>query len=106
MISLLTDVVLVAALVFTSWRTGVMYRELRKLRGENSVFRQTLASADSAINKAALAVVTLKSDGLATICALEERTIEARRQADRLDHAIRAADLRFALVEHEERSAA
>jgi hypothetical protein len=102
MTSWLIDLVLLAALGFTAWRTSVMVGELRRLRGENSSFRQMLVEADSAIDRAAHAVVSFKSEGMRTLRDLEKTTEEARRQAERLDYAIRSADLRFALAERSE----
>lgn len=102
MTSWLIDLVLVAALVVTAWRTGMMIRELRNLRAENSSFRQMLAEADSAIDRAAHAVVSFKGEGMRTLQALDEKNAEARRQMERLDFAIRAVDLRFALAERSE----
>lgn len=103
MTSWLIDIVLLSALAFTAWRTGVMVVQLRELRAENSSFRQMLKDADAAIDRAAYAVVSLKSEGVRTLGALEEKTEEARRQAERLEYAIRASDLRFALSEHANR---
>lgn len=100
MTSWLIDFVLLSALAFTAWRTGTMVMQLRQLRAENSSFRQMLADADASIDRAAHAVVSFKGEGMRTLKALEERTGEARRQAERLEQAIRASDLRFALSEH------
>ena len=85
MTSWLIDIILVAALGFTSWRTGAMYRELKRLRTDESALRAALEDADASINKAANAVVLLKSEGLRTLRELEERTTEARDLAERLD---------------------
>ncbi|MFD2236373.1 hypothetical protein [Aureimonas populi] len=102
MISYLTDAILVLALAATAWRTGVLYRELRLLRSENSEFRRTLEASEASINRAAHAVVMLKSEGVRTIGGLEERIAQARAEGERLDYAIRVADLRFALAEEAE----
>ncbi|WP_061932104.1 hypothetical protein [Aureimonas sp. AU22] len=85
MTSWLIDAVLVGALLVTSWRTGSMYKELKRLRSEENGFRQALEDADASINRAANAVVLLKSEGVRTLRALEERAAEAQELADRLD---------------------
>ena len=85
MTSWLIDAVLVSALAFTSWRTGAMYRELRKLRSDESSLRAVLQEADASINRAAHAVILLKSEGVRTLQALEERTGEARELGERLE---------------------
>ncbi len=85
MTSWLIDAVLVAALTVTSWRTGAMYRELKRLRTEEGGLATALRQADEAINRAAHAVVLLKSEGLRTLRQLEERTGEAHELAERLD---------------------
>lgn len=99
MTSYLIDFVLVAALAYTSWRTGAMYRELRRMRLEREQFEALLKASDQSINQAAQAVVALKSEGVRTLRALEDRTQDAREQTERLTFAIRAADLRFALAD-------
>ncbi len=85
MTSWLIDAVLVGALLVTSWRTGSMYKELKRLRSEESTFRQALEDADASINRAANAVVLLKSEGVRTLRALEERATEAQDLVERLD---------------------
>ena len=85
MTSWLIDAVLVAALTVTSWRTGAMYRELKRLRTEEGGLATALRQADEAINRAAHAVVLLKSEGVRTLQALEERTGEARELGERLE---------------------
>lgn len=85
MTSLLIDALLVAALVVTSWRTGSMYRELRRLRSDETALRGALVEADQSINRAANAVVLLKTEGVRTLQALEERMAEAQELAERLD---------------------
>ena len=93
MISLPIDLVLVAALAVTSWRTGRMYRELRRLRSEDSAFRALLGESDAALNRAAHAVITLKSEGVRTLAALEQRISEAGRIEARLADAAAYAAL-------------
>ncbi|WP_416355085.1 hypothetical protein ACLNGM_11905 [Aureimonas phyllosphaerae] len=85
MTSWLIDAILVAALLVTSWRTGSMYKELKRLRSEETGFRQALEDADASINRAANAVVLLKSEGVRTLRALEERAAEAQELVERLD---------------------
>lgn len=85
MTSWLIDAVLIGALAFTSWRTGAMYKELRRLRSDESTLRTVLEEADASINRAANAVVLLKSEGIRTLQALEERTAEAQELTERLD---------------------
>ncbi len=85
MTSWLIDAVLVAALLVTSWRTGAMYRELKRLRTEEGGLAAALAEAEAAINRAAHAVVLLKSEGVRTLRALEERSAEAGELAERLE---------------------
>ena len=85
MTSWLIDALLVSALLVTSWRTGTLYRELRRLRSDETALRTVLVDADQSINKAANAVVLLKSEGVRTLQTLEERMVEARELAERLD---------------------
>ncbi|WP_279482641.1 hypothetical protein [Aureimonas sp. SK2] len=85
MTSWLIDAVLIGALIVTSWRTGSMYKELKRLRSEETGFWQALEDADASINRAANAVVLLKSEGVRTLRALEERAAEAHELAERLD---------------------
>ncbi len=85
MTSWLIDAILVGALIVTSWRTGSMYKELKHLRSESSGFRQALEDADASINRAANAVVLMKSEGVRTLRALEERAAEAQELVERLD---------------------
>ena len=98
MISYLIDAVLLAALAVTSWRTGRMVRELRRLRSEEASFGAALREADGAIDRAAHAVVMLKSEGLKTLAGLEIRIEEARRLAERLDEAARLAEFELDLA--------
>ncbi|ALN74169.1 DUF6468 domain-containing protein [Aureimonas sp. AU20] len=85
MTSFLIDAVLVGALLVTSWRTGSMYRELRRLRGDESALRAALVEADQSINRAANAVILLKTEGVQTLRSLEERMGEAQELTERLD---------------------
>lgn len=98
MISWLIDGVLLSALVVTSCRTGRMVQELRRLRSEETGFGKALAESDVAINRAAHAVVMLKSEGTQTLAALESRIAEARLLADRLEDAARLAALQLELA--------
>ncbi|KQT66270.1 MULTISPECIES: hypothetical protein [unclassified Aureimonas] len=98
MISWLIDGVLLSALVVTSWRTGRMVQELRRLRSEEASFGKALAESDLAINRAAHAVVMLKSEGTRTLAALEERIAEARLLAGRLEDAASLAALQLELA--------
>jgi hypothetical protein len=92
MISSLIDCILLGALAFTGWRTTVMARELRRLRGGETPLSAALRDADVSINKAAHAVVMLRSDGIDTLRALEARIEEARAVCDELADGIRTAD--------------
>ncbi|MBB3951452.1 hypothetical protein [Aureimonas jatrophae] len=85
MTSWLTDLVLIAALCITSWRVGAMYKELQRLRSGEAGFKVALEEADASINRAANAVVLLKSEGLRTLRALEERIAEANELGERLE---------------------
>ncbi|WP_182084933.1 hypothetical protein [Aureimonas sp. ME7] len=85
MTSWLIDFVLIGALLITSLRTGSMYKELKRLRSEEVGFKKALEDADASINRAANAVVLLKSEGVRTLRALEERSAEAQELAERLD---------------------
>jgi hypothetical protein len=106
MISWLIDGTLVAALVVTSWRTGRMVQELRRLRSEEASFGQALRDSDAAINRAAHAVVMLKSEGTRTLAALGERIEEARRLVEALEDAARNAALELDLANDNALSAA
>lgn len=98
MISWLIDGTLVAALAFTSWRTGGMYRELRRLRSEGANFATSLKDSDVAINRAAHAVVMLRGEGVDTLRALEQATLEARELAERLEDAMHMAQVRLSVA--------
>ena len=98
MISWLIDGVLVAALAFTSWQTGGMYRELRRLRSEGSNFATSLKDSDVAINRAAHAVVMLRGEGVDTLRALERASSEARELAERLEDAVHMAEIRLSVA--------
>ena len=98
MISWLIDGVLVAALAFTSWQTGGMYRELRRLRSEGSNFATSLKDSDVAINRAAHAVVMLRGEGVDTLRALEHASSEARELAERLEDAVHMAEIRLSVA--------
>ena len=98
MISYLIDGVLIAALGFTSWRTGGMFRELRRLRSEGANFAVSLEQSDAAINRAAHAVVMLRGEGVDTLRALEEASREARALADRLEDAVHLAEIRLSVA--------
>ncbi|WP_055846889.1 hypothetical protein [Aurantimonas sp. Leaf443] len=88
MTSYVIDFILIAALVVVGWRTGAMYRELRALRQESSSFARALKASDLSINKAAHAVVMLRSEGVDTLRALEKATGEARDLAQWLHEAM------------------
>ena len=70
MTSYLIDFVLITALVFTSWRVGKMVRELRKLR----------------------------SEGLATLTALQAAIDDARELTGMLDDSVRVAETRLSVA--------
>ena len=95
MISWLIDGTLIAALAFTSWRTGGMYRELRRLRSEDANFATSLKESDAAINRAAHAVVMLRGEGVDTLRMLEKASREARELAERLEDAVHLAEVRL-----------
>jgi hypothetical protein len=98
MTSYLIDFVLITALVFTSWRVGKMVRELRKLRSEEASFHRSLQDADAAINRAAHAVVMLRSEGLATLTALQAAIDDARELTGMLDDSVRVAETRLSVA--------
>ena len=98
MTSYLIDFVLISALVFTSWRVGMMVRELRRLRSEESSFHQSLKDADAAINRAANAVVMLRSEGVTTLHALQAAIDDARELTEILDDSVRVAETRLSVA--------
>ena len=98
MTSWLIDLLLLGALAFTAWRCGAMVRELRRLRAESSSFRRMLAESDAAIRNAADAIAAFKGDGLRAALALQEAVAEAKAESERLDHAVRSAELRMTLA--------
>lgn len=98
MISSLTDWILLGALAFTGWRTTVMYRELRKLRTGETELAKALRDADASINRAAHAVVMLRSEGIEIIAALDERISAAREIACELENEIRVADRKLSVA--------
>jgi hypothetical protein len=105
MTSYLIDFVLISALVFTSWRVGMMVRELRKLRSEESSFHRSLQDADAAINRAAHAVVMLRSEGIATLEALQAAIDDARELTGMLDDSVRVAETRLSVANDGRRDA-
>ncbi|SJZ81516.1 hypothetical protein [Consotaella salsifontis] len=92
MISSLVDVTLLGALLFTSWRTATMYRELKRVRQAGSDLEEALKAADRTINGAAHTVVTLKHEGLKTLKTLEARCAEAEGAAARLEDLVARAE--------------
>ncbi|KAB0676528.1 hypothetical protein [Aureimonas leprariae] len=95
MISSLIDALLFGALAFTGWKATAMARELRRLRTGETALSKALADADASINRAAHAVVMLRSEGIDTIRALDERIAEAREVVTELEDRIRVADRRL-----------
>ncbi len=98
MTSWLIDILLLGALAFTAWRCGAMVRELRRLRAESSGFRRMLAESDAAIERAARAIAAFRGEGMQTVEALQEAVAAGRAQTERLDHAIRTAELQLTLA--------
>ncbi|WP_152046141.1 hypothetical protein [Aureimonas psammosilenae] len=98
MISSPIDLALLGALAFTGWRTVVMARELRALRRGETEMSKALRDADAAINRAAHAVVMLRSEGVEIVAALDERISAARDVAVELEDTIRVADRRLAVA--------
>jgi hypothetical protein len=105
MTSYLIDFVLLAALVFTSWRAGRMHREILALKRDERELAEMLASADRSINEAAHSVVVLKGEGLETARVLAGVTAEAKDAADRLSTLVERADW-HAGAAHQGRNAA
>ncbi|GGE23858.1 hypothetical protein GCM10011390_49050 [Aureimonas endophytica] len=98
MISSLIDCVLLGALAFTGWRTTTMCRELRQLRRGETELSTALKEADASINRAAHAVVMLRSEGIEILAALDERIAAAREIAGDLEDRINVADRRLAVA--------
>lgn len=103
MTSWLIDLLLLSALAFTAWRCGAMVRELRKLRAESSGFRRMLAESDAAIDRAARAIAAFRGEGMQTVQALQDAVAAGRTQTERLDYAIRSAELHLTLAAAETR---
>jgi hypothetical protein len=75
-----------------------MYRELRRLRSEGSNFATSLRDSELAINRAAHAVVMLRGEGIDILRALETEASEARALAERLEDAVRMAEIRLSVA--------
>ncbi len=105
MTSYLIDFVLLAALVFTSWRAGRMHREIVALKRDERELAEMLAVADRSINEAAHSVVVLKGEGLEAARILACVTAEAKDAADRLQGLVERADWHAGLT-RQDRSAA
>lgn len=92
MTSLLIDALLMVALVVVALRTGRLMRELRSLRESEAGLAAALAESESALNRAAEAVVALKYDGLDAARALEAHIVAAGASSERLARLVERAD--------------
>jgi predicted nucleic acid-binding Zn-ribbon protein len=90
MISYLIDGVLLLALLLTSLRVGVMYRELKRLRGYQAEYVEIFGNTSRAADHIGDAIRHLSREGRAILERLEARMEEARDLARQLEMATRA----------------
>jgi hypothetical protein len=85
MISYLIDGVLLVALAVTGWRVGLMYRELRRLRGHHREYQRVFDDTGMAVEVIETAVRDINAHGAQILLALGERIDEAYRAVDEID---------------------
>jgi hypothetical protein len=85
MISFLVDGVLLLALLVTTWRVGVVYRELRSLRAHQGQYQAALGESVQALLKAQASIEAVHAEGGRTLTAMAAATQEAREILTELD---------------------
>lgn len=85
MISSIVDVVLFAALLFTSIRVTKMHRELVRLRAHHGEFTQVLGKTNETVDDMVVMVREFSADGRQMVHALGDKIDEARRTIAEID---------------------
>ncbi len=102
MISYLVDVVLLAALVFTSLRVGAMHRELRKLRGYQTQYVEVFGETSRAADNIGVAMREIGGEGKEVLRRLEAAIDRAGALARRLEGMARAGEPRTSATQSDE----
>jgi methyl-accepting chemotaxis protein len=85
MISSIVDIVLFAALLFTSIRVTKMHRELVRLRAHHGEFTQVLGKTNETVDDMVVMVREFSADGRQMVHALGDKIDEARRTIAEID---------------------
>lgn len=85
MISSIVDIVLFAALLFTSIRVTKMHRELVRLRAHQGEFTQVLGKTNETVDDMVMMVRDFSADGRQMVHALGDKIDEARRTIAEID---------------------
>ncbi len=85
MISSVVDIILFAALLFTSVRVTKMHRELVRLRAHHGEFTAVLGKTNETVDDMVLMVREFSSDGRQMVHALGDKIDEARRTIAEID---------------------
>jgi methyl-accepting chemotaxis protein len=85
MISSVVDIILFAALLFTSVRVTKMHRELVRLRAHHGEFTAVLEKTNETVDDMVLMVREFSSDGRQMVHTLGDKIDEARRTIAEID---------------------
>lgn len=85
MISSIVDIILFAALLFTSFRVTKMHRELVRLRAHQGEFTQVLSKTTETVDDMVVMVREFSADGRQMVHALGDKIDEARRTISEID---------------------
>ncbi|MES2029356.1 MAG: hypothetical protein V4477_09290 [Pseudomonadota bacterium] len=85
MVSSLVDIILFAALLFTSIRVTKMHRELVKLRAHQGEFTTVVVKTNETVDDMVLMVREFSSDGRQMVQALGDKIDEARKAIAEID---------------------
>jgi methyl-accepting chemotaxis protein len=85
MISSLVDIILFAALLFTSLRVTKMHRELVRLRAHQGEFTSVLGKTNETVDDMVLMVREFSADGRQMVQALGDKIDEARSTINEID---------------------
>jgi len=85
MISSIVDIVLFAALLFTSVRVTKMHRELVRLRAHQGEFTQVLGKTNETVDDMVMMVRDFSADGRQMVHALGDKIDEAHRTIAEID---------------------
>ncbi|MET0721372.1 MAG: hypothetical protein ABWY64_11140 [Tardiphaga sp.] len=85
MVSYLVDLILFAALLFTSIRVTKMHRELVKLRAHQGEFTVVVGKTAETVDDMVLLVREFSADGRQIVQALGDKIDEARKAVAEID---------------------